>query len=193
MAERSTAIAMLAAGSSSRFGGGKLDADLGGKPVGCWAAEVAEAVDFANRIIVTPPTPPSFFSQLVGWERVINCNPERGMTGSIRAAAIAAAGHNRLVIILADMPLIEADHLNRLSDGNRVAFTLYADSSKGVPAAFPAEVFGALAGMSDGHSPAALKWDIGVDALEPRSANSLMDVDTAADLAFVRSIVCTRR
>jgi molybdenum cofactor cytidylyltransferase len=192
MAERSTAIAMLAAGTSSRFGGGKLDADLGGKAVGCWAAEAAAAVEFAKRIIVTPPTPPSFFDQLVGWEKVINPDPDRGMTGSIRAAVIAAAGHKRLVIILADMPLIEADHLKRLSDGNRVAFTRYADSRKGVPAAFPAEVFGVLAGMPDDRSPAALKWEIGVDMIEPRSGNSLMDVDTAADLAFIRSIVRSR-
>lgn len=193
MAERSIAIAMLAAGHARRFGGAKLDADLGGKPLGLWAAAAAESIDFATRIIVTPPTPPAFASQLVGWQRVINTNIDSGMTSSIRAAVIAAAAHKRLVIVLADMPLVEADHLNRLAAGNRVAFTLYANSSKGVPAAFPAEVFGSLAGLLDGQSPAALKWEIGVDALEPRSANSLMDVDTAADLSFVRSVVRTRR
>jgi molybdenum cofactor cytidylyltransferase len=193
MVDRSTAVAMLAAGIGSRFGGGKLDADLGGKPVGRWAADAADTVGFAKRIIVTPQTPPSFFGELEGWERIINANPDRGMAGSIRAAAIAAAGHKRLVIILADMPLIEADHLNRLADSNRVAFTLYADGSKGVPAAFPAATFGSLAGLPDNHSPAALDWDTGVDGLEPRSANALRDIDTAADIAFIRSIVRMRR
>ncbi len=192
MVDHSIAVAMLAAGIGSRFGGEKLDADLGGKAVGRWAADTADTVGFAKRIIVTQPTPPSFFGELEGWERVINASPERGMAGSIRAAAIAAAGHKRLVIILADMPLIEADHLNRLADGSRVAFTLYADGSKGVPAAFPAVAFNSLAGLPDNHGPAALNWDMGVDALEPRSANALRDIDTAADIALIRSIVRMR-
>jgi molybdenum cofactor cytidylyltransferase len=193
MANHPTAVVMLAAGVGSRFGGGKLDADLGGKPLGHWAAETAEAVGFAKRIIVTPPTPPSFCSQLVGWERVINTNINSGMASSIRAAVLCAAGYSRMVIMLADMPLIEVDHLIRLADGDRVAFTLYADSSNGVPAAFPAEVYGVLASLSDGLSPATLKWDIGIDAIEPKSSNSLMDVDTVADLALARSIVSKRR
>lgn len=192
MADRSTAIAMLAAGSGSRFGGGKLDADLGGKAVGCWAAEAAQAADFAKYFIVTPPTPPAFADQLVGWERVINPDPERGISGSIGTAAKAAAGHRRLVIILADMPLVEVDHLKRLSDGNRIMFTLQTDRRKGVPAAFPAEIFGVLAAMPEGSSPAALDWNIAVDTLEPLSGRSLIDVDTAADLALLRQMVSTQ-
>ena len=32
-------VAVLAAGRASRFGGGKLDADLAGKPVGQWVLD----------------------------------------------------------------------------------------------------------------------------------------------------------
>ncbi len=192
MAERSSAIVMLAAGTGRRFGGGKLDADLGGKPLGRWAAETAEAAGFATRIIVTPPTPPAFCGLLVGWERVVNASIDSGMAGSIRAAALSAVGHERLVIILADMPLIEADHLNRLADGEGVSFTLYADGSKGVPAAFPATAFGSLAGLADGRNPATLRWDIDVDAVAPQSSTSLLDIDTPTDLASVRSLLTMR-
>ena len=189
MDKPSTVIAMLAAGTGSRFGGAKLDAELGGKPVGLWAAQVAEAVAGARRMIVTAPTVPSFVDHLAGWDRVINPDYHRGMAASIRAAAIAAAGYKRLIIILADMPLIGVDHLRRLAEGDRVAFTLYPDGRHGVPAGFPAEEFGVLADMSDDTSPAALPWARGVDRFELPSATALMDVDTPTDLAAVRTMV----
>lgn len=191
MADSGTAVALLAAGMGRRFGGGKLDQDLGGRPVGWWAANAAETAGFAHQIIVTPPTPPSFLDQLAAWERVVNSDSETGIHSSIRAAAIAAHGHKRLVIILADMPLVEADHLKRLANGNQVAFTLYPDRHRGVPAGFPAEVFGALTSIPDDRSPATLTWSVAVDAFAPRSAGSLMDIDTHADLAVARSLIRT--
>lgn len=192
MADRDTVVALLAAGMGRRFGGGKLDQDLGGKPVGCWAASAAQAADFSRRIIITPPAPPAFVSRLVGWERVINPGFESGMASSIRAAAIAAQGHKRLIIVLADMPFVEADHLDRLASGDKVAFTLYPSRRKGVPAGFPAEVFSALMYLPDDHSPAGLDWKTAVDAFEPRSVTSLMDIDTEDDLAVARSAIGNR-
>lgn len=192
MADGGTAIALLAAGMSRRFGGGKLDQDLGGKPLGCWSADVAQAAGFARRIIITAPTPPSFVGQLVGWDRIVNREFETGMASSIRAASIAAAGHGRLVIMLADMPLIEGDHLYRLAQSDRVAFTLYPDGKKGVPAGFPEDAFGVLASMPDGLSPAKLNWACDVDVIGPRSAASVFDIDTKGDLAAARSMIGTK-
>ena len=192
MADSGTAIALLAAGMGRRFGGGKLDQDLGGKPLGCWAADAAHAAGFARQIIITAPTPPSFVGQLAGWDRIVNPEFETGMASSIRAASIAAARHSRLVIMLADMPLIEVDHLYRLAQSNGVAFTLYPDRQKGVPAGFPEGTFGVLASMPDGLSPAKLNWAYDVDAIEPRSAVSLFDIDTKADLAAARSMIGTK-
>ena len=40
----SLAIALLAAGGATRFGGGKLDAQCAGKPLGQWALDAARTV-----------------------------------------------------------------------------------------------------------------------------------------------------
>ena len=42
------AIALLAAGGARRFGGGKLDADCAGKPLGRWALDAALAARWAE-------------------------------------------------------------------------------------------------------------------------------------------------
>lgn len=188
MGDGGTIIALLAAGRANRFGGGKLDEELGGKPVGLWAAESAETAGFARRVVITPPMPPSFIARLKDWQLVINADPETGMASSIRTAARAAAGSERLVIVLADMPFIEPTHLTRLARGTGVAFTLYEDGSRGAPAAFPAQVYPGLASLADGQSPAALDWSARVELVEPRSRDSLTDIDTTGDLALARGM-----
>ena len=189
MGDGGPTIALLAAGRAHRFGGGKLDEDLGGKPVGLWAAETAEAAGFARRVVITPPTPPSFIARLKDWQLVINADATSGMASSIRMAARAAAGSERLVIVLADMPFIEAPHLTRLAQGRGVAFTLYEGGSRGAPAAFPAQVYPGLASLADGQSPAALDWSAMVELVEPRFRDSLMDIDTTSDLALASDML----
>lgn len=189
MGDGGTTIALLAAGRAHRFGGGKLDEDLGGKPVGLWAAETAEAAGFARRVVISPPTPPSFVARLKDWKLVINADAATGMASSIRMAARAAAGSERLVIVLADMPFIEAAHLLRLARGTGVAFTLFEDGGRGAPAAFPAQVYPGLASLADGQSPAVLDWSARVELVEARSNNSLVDIDTASDLAVARDML----
>ena len=193
MGNGGTAIALFAAGMGRRFGGGKLDEDLDGKPVGRWAAEAAEAAGLARRIVISPPTPPSFLAQMDKWEVIINADAGTGMASSIRTAAAAAAGSERLIIVLADMPFIEANHLARLAQGTAVSFTLYGDSHNGVPAAFPAQVYPVLATLADGQSPAELEWSAGVQLVQPRSRATLMDIDTTRDLSLARDILRMRR
>lgn len=182
MADGSVTVALLAAGSGHRFGGGKLDCDLGGKPVGCWAARTAEAVGFSRQLIVTPPTAPLFVDQLDGWERVINPDPGRSMASSIRAAASAALGSRRLVIMLADMPFIMAEHLRRLSQGTAISFTHYGDGRRGVPAAFPEQFMPVIRNLPDGQRLASIVWEAPVILVRPRYPDTLFDIDSRADL-----------
>lgn len=182
-----TVVALLAAGSARRFGGDKLDSDLAGKPVGMWAAEAAEIAGFACRLIITPPLAPRFVAGLKGWERVINPDPERGMASSIRTAAKAAAGSRRLVIMLADMPFVETEHLERIARETLIAFTQYPDGRRGVPAAFPADVQPAILALADGQRLARIDWGLPVVAIEPPSQRTLLDIDTQAKLDEITS------
>ena len=176
--ESGIVVAVLAAGRGTRFGGGKLDADLGGRPVGQWATDTAEHAGFLRRLIVTAPQPPRFAGQLQGWERVINHAPENGIAGSIRAAAEAANPCKRLVIMLADMPFIEPEFLRALAQGSAVTFTEYPGGKFGVPAAFPARVFENLASLTGEQGAASLDWGEAICLLPPDNAASLRDIDT---------------
>lgn len=181
----SVAIAVLAAGRGVRFGGGKLDADLGGKAVAKWVTDTAEQAGFARRVIVTGADMPKFAAGLTGWERVINPSPDRGIAGSIMTAAKACSMCERLVIVLADMPFIGSDYLRSLADGTHVTFTDYPDGNFGVPAAFPVRSFGKLAQLSGKSGAATIDWDEKIERRSPHSAACLRDIDTREDLKSI--------
>ena len=48
-------VAVLAAGSATRFGGGKLDAVLAGRRLGAWALATIERAGLPPGVIVVPP------------------------------------------------------------------------------------------------------------------------------------------
>ena len=48
-------VAVLAAGSATRFGGGKLEAICAGKPLGRWVLDAAEAAGLQPGTIVAGP------------------------------------------------------------------------------------------------------------------------------------------
>lgn len=190
MPEHGVAIALLAAGRAERFGGGKLDAPCAGKPLGAWAAQAVEATHGSLRLVVVPEVCPAFAEQLDGWRRVVNHEPQEGLAASIRMAATAAQGCSRLVIVLADMPLVEASHLQALTVADGIAFTAYPDGGRGVPAAFPARCFTTLGRLTG--SAARFDWDEEVKVMSPTRPESLMDVDRAEDLAAVQALLVGR-
>lgn len=187
MPEPKVAIALLAAGQAERFGGGKLDALCAGKPLGAWAAQAVEAAKCAFQLVVVPTACPAFAKELKGWSLVTNTAPEEGIAGSIRIAATAAQGFSRLVIALADMPLINTAHLRALAAADGIVFTAYPDGDRGVPAAFPARCFGRLIELKG--SAARLDWGEEITLFSPPSPQSLLDVDTADDLTRTQALL----
>lgn len=190
MPDAGVAVALLAAGRAERFGGGKLDAICAGKPLGSWAAKAIEDAKFAFRIIVVPEVRPTFAKNLRGWRLVTNYAVEDGLAGSVRLAAGAAQGFSRLIIALADMPLVDVAHLRALAAMDDIAFSAYPDGSRGVPAGFPACRFEALARLT--HSPAKIDWGEEIAMVRPPALHSLIDVDTPSDLARAQALLGTR-
>ena len=109
-----------------------------------------------------------------------------GMASSIRlgVVAVAEAGVDRLVVMACDQPAVSAAHLRRLiSDGDEVVASQYV-GRRGVPAYFPASVFGELM---------ALHGDVGArELLKVAKAVELpsgeLDVDTREDLERAREL-----
>ena len=182
--EVKTGVVLLAAGLGKRFGGGKLMADFRGAPLWEWAAQTAESIDCSERLLVVGPNGP--IKGRMGWSRVENPKAERGMGTSIAAGVSALTDCDRVLIVLADMPLVSLAHLRRLTAAQGAAFTRYRDGSAGCPAIFPRAVFPLLETLTEDRGARSL--DLGdAEMIPPPHPSELSDVDAPRDLDRLNS------
>ncbi len=190
---------VLAAGAGSRFGGGKLEARLDGRPVLQHVLDALAGAGIHDPIVVLGPSsaPSSAPSPApsIDWRRarrVVNPDPSRGLASSLRvgwAAATAGDGAPDAVLVaLGDQPLVRADVLRAVTaaplDSSRpVVAPRYASSGSRNPvrleraaAMLVAEASGdrGLGPLLDAR-PELVRW-LDVEGDNP-------DVDTRADLA----------
>lgn len=181
-----TAFVVLAAGSARRFGGGKLDADLAGRPLGKWTTDAVEQAERAClRAIVVSTSPPRFVRDLHGWRTIVNHRSGDGIGSSIQAAVLALPECGRIVFLLGDMPFVPTRHLAVLASSRGTVFTRHADGRPGVPAAFPRARFDELLGLG-GRGAAALAAD-GQAAVLAVDPVLLRDVDEQGDIDALRA------
>jgi molybdenum cofactor cytidylyltransferase len=104
------AAIVLAAGSASRFGGGKVLADLDGRPLLRHVVDAARAADLAPIVVVTPPSGALDAIDLGDVRRVVNPHPEEGLSGSVRLGlrALLDDGAEAAVILPGDQPRVRA-------------------------------------------------------------------------------------
>ncbi|WP_171033136.1 nucleotidyltransferase family protein [Qipengyuania marisflavi] len=182
--EVETGVVLLAAGQAKRFGGGKLTATFRRQPLWEWAAQTAENIDFSERLMVIGPNSP--INSRPGWRLVKNPVAERGMGTSIAVGVRALTDCDRVVILLADMPLVSRTHLCRFLKARGVAFTRYPDGTAGCPAIFPRPVFPLLETLAGDRGARSL--DLGdAELIEPSHEGELVDVDELCDLQRLRS------
>ena len=180
---------VLAAGSATRFGASKQLAELDGMPLARHALEVAANV-FGDRTAL-----------VVGhdWQAVAqSCSPlpgflimndlyRRGLGSSI-ACATRSVRHaaQAIVVMLADQPLVSAEHLRNLRDNwsgtdNEIVATAFGDTA-GAPVLFPSGCFDDLAvlqGDTGGqHLLSDERFTVRKIVFEPAS----VDIDTPAAL-----------
>lgn len=111
---------VLAAGLSRRFGADdKLLADFGGQPLAQHCAETLSRLDFAHHIAVCHDSPllTTMFARS-GFSVLINPDSAQGQASSLALGVAEAAKQDTqfVLICLADMPFITAEHLLRLLD-----------------------------------------------------------------------------
>ena len=188
IAPETTALILLAAGRSQRFGSSdKLTAMFLGQPLGMHVVTALEAVPFARRIVVQDSLTLDYAAR--GYEVVRNPRPEDGLSQSVRLGIQAARGDGieAVLIALADMPRVTATHIYRLFDAQHGAETVVA-SSDGVspkpPALFGADRFDALATM-EGDAGARDMVLAGRHVVA--SPDELIDVDTLEELDALRA------
>jgi molybdenum cofactor cytidylyltransferase len=148
IAPETTALILLAAGKSARFGlSDKLTEMFLGQPLGMHVVTALEAVPFARRVVVRDGVQLDYATR--GYHEVHNTRPEQGLSLSLKMGVEAARGPGiqAVLIALADMPRVTAAHIHRLFDAAPGPDTIGA-SSDGMhprpPALFGANRFDAL-------------------------------------------------
>ena len=181
------ALVLLAGGQSSRFGGPKLIAPLGGRPLALHAAGMLAALPFAARYAVVGPDVPDLAA--LGYQTMPLSPPGALQAQSLAlGVAAAAAGSARAVLVaLADMPLVPAAHIHALVsrfNGDRIATS--ADGVILPPAIFGAAHFPALTTL-DGDRGGAVRLK-GAPAVA-LDASLALDVDRPEDLARAEALL----
>lgn len=176
---------LLAAGRGTRFGGAKLAADLGGKPVLRHAADMLRALPFAAHIAMIGPATPD-----PGDYATVLLDPPDAPQARSLALGVAAArdtGAEAVLVALADMPLVPAAHVTALIaafDGDRIGSA--APHAHLPPALFGARHFNTLCALSGDRGAGALLRDA---PCLPLTADQALDIDRPEDLARALALI----
>jgi len=184
-----TALILLAAGRSQRFGDvDKLEQLFLRKPLAFHVVTALEAVPFLTRFAVTNGTNLDFARR--GYRIIHNDAPEIGMSQSVKLGVASARdeGAEAVLIALADMPRVTANHIYHLLDAADGHDAVVA-SSDGVnprpPALFGAGQFEALLAL-EGDEGARAMVRSGRHVIAPEG--ELLDIDTPEDLEQLRAL-----
>ncbi|MFD0981766.1 NTP transferase domain-containing protein [Tropicimonas aquimaris] len=177
---------ILAAGRSARFGSeNKLLAPFRGRPLAACAAEAMRGVALDHRLVVTSSAEVAALFE--GFERVPGAGDMAGQADNLRAgvARARALGADRLLIALADMPLVGAEVMQAVLErcGATCASAVTDGRRRMPPACFPQSDLAALSGLQGDRGAGALLRGLPSTALVTVAADVLADVDTVADLA----------
>jgi molybdenum cofactor cytidylyltransferase len=188
---------LLAAGTSSRMGRNKLFVELGGKSVLRRAVDTAAAAGLEPIVVVLGHEPERVQEELKGFEctTVLNADYARGMNTSLRAGIAAVPESARgAVVMLADMPFVDAAMIRELVERWRAADAPLALSTYGEVIAPPtlygrglfAEVL-ALDAESCGKRVVKRHREEAVEVAWPPSA--LSDLDLPEDVDRARALL----
>jgi CTP:molybdopterin cytidylyltransferase MocA/SAM-dependent methyltransferase len=182
---------VLAAGAGSRFGGGKLLASIGGRPV---LQHVLDALATAGlgEVVVVLGRDADAVEAAIEWRnerRVVNLDPERGLASSLHVGfETAGAGAAAVLVALGDQPLISAEVIRSLLEatskrGRPIVVPVYEDERGRNPVLLHRPAFGLAAEATGDRGLGPVLAAHPELVVEVQVAGTNPDVDTPADLA----------
>jgi molybdenum cofactor cytidylyltransferase len=179
----------MAAGQASRFGSAKLLAEYRGESLVRRSLKLALQVTGQKTVLIVGG----------GWQRLFkDCGPlapfivhnenyESGMASSIACGTRAIQPvADAVMILLADQPLITADHLLSMEQAWRASpssiIATEFDQIAGPPVIFPATYFAALSALSGDAGARVVMQNNSDSVIKIPFADAAMDIDTPEDL-----------
>ncbi len=185
---------VLAAGESRRFGGKKLLERFGNETLVGRAARLAEACCGDQSMLVTGCHGDEIAAAARGRCRFILEN-SRYRDGIGTSIALAARELNdragAMLLLLADQPLVDTDHLRRMlaawsGHSGEIVATGFA-GTRGPPVLLPRATFGTLARLDGDRGARALLSNPAYTVRVVPFEAAAVDIDTVADLQRLRS------
>lgn len=187
---------VMASGMGKRFGGNKLMANLGGRPLAGYAIDLASQL-FNQCVVVTRHKSVADYCLRHcaehGVRVVLHDQPKRSDT--VRLGMEALEGCDTVTFLQGDQPLVSLESVERLlraAEGDpdsiwRVCF----EGVPGAPMLFPSWCFPELACLPEGKGGGFLakKYPERVRVVPVRDEIELFDVDTQEDLQRLRSFL----
>lgn len=182
--------AVLAAGRSSRFGSTKQAAEIGGVPLLVRATTTANEVCDGRVVTVIGHDWQTLLGLLQSYSGfvVINEAYAQGLGTSIASAARACPPHaDAVLMLLADQPLITAQHLEALVDTwsgatNEIVASSFA-GTEGPPVLFARDALRELTALTGDSGARSLFHDDRFTLKTLPFEAAAVDIDTPADLA----------
>jgi CTP:molybdopterin cytidylyltransferase MocA len=180
---------VLAAGTSSRFGATKLIQSFRELPLVQHALLAAQSVCKGRVTLIVGHDADAVVDAAARLADtvVLNTEFEKGMGTSISAAtASCRQDADAILIMLADQPLVTAQHLTALMDAwsgsdNEIVASEY-DGTMGPPILFPRNTYDSLRGLDGGSGAKQLLQDGQFDVRSIEFPLAGRDVDTRRDL-----------
>lgn len=192
-----TAVVVLAAGSSIRFGEDKMLSDLDGKPLILHAVGNAIASD-ADSVIVVVNDGGGPVMQILphGVIIAVNNNHLRGMSSSIVAGLSSIGSDTCSCIILAgDQPFVSSEMLNALINAHKLArdsIVSYRYNGRvRNPVLFPRSMFYTINQLKgdEGARKLVVKAESETTFIDVEDERVLLDIDTERDLSLAESFL----
>lgn len=177
-------VVVLAAGESKRFGSQKLLHPLADGDT--LLARAIRARGTYDAVVVTRSVLRDR-AQALGARVVINDEPQRGMAHSLRLANAAIDAEAAILVLPADLLLIEPEHAARIvaaANGNDVVHPLRADGTPGHPVYFSPPARALIGQLRDNEPIARVRDDHRLvrATLPIEDAWPYQDVDQPSDL-----------